>query len=476
MFSVFTEWISSAADAVNKISDQGLDAVRNAGLIDALQGTVPEASSATATASTDKAEGQQQQQLAVADLMNPPATWKGSSGEWQWCMKAALNDVNTCAITPVMLKSDDNLWKEIHSLMTELDKSVAAAAATDSTATSATSSEELLNNVGGTYAPAADLVAFIQAHMDIYSVRSYVVPLFTSDENYWLNLGWRLALYRRCVNANDLFTVMRTLSKLPARLHNIAEAVRHAAEAAAAQHAVKTAAAADDDDDEEEAYVERPHLRDNSAYWNEKKRQYEAEQAKFAWLRETQDRVKKEVELARENAKLLDSLLQRQEASSALGVSVYDSCKYHKVKLSRLIGDVCAAPDENTNGTVLDTTSGPLFLELFQCNEDVKNVLHAYAGRSQEGDSSTGSSPKAVAAPATSSTSTSLPPPAATTASEASASPPQPVEVHSITSSSAVELSAAGSVSHRSATAKRDYSGGDDEGSFEAKLPWSMDD
>jgi hypothetical protein len=497
MFSAFSGWVSSAADAVNRISDQGLDVVRQTGLIDALQSATAPTNPAAA-ASTDK-------QLAVKDFMTPPAAWMGSSDEWQWCVKAAMNDINTCAITPTTMKSDENLWQEIYSLTTGLLNKSAATPEVGPSATAA----NLLNDVEGCYSPSADLVDFIQAHTDIYTVRSYVVPLFTSDENYWLNLGWRLALYQLCTNAGDLLTMMQTMSKLPARLHDIANAAKRAtAKAAEAQRAtaarreaalaskisVKDEDDSDDgtDDDEKEdevvKYVNKPHLTDNSAYWSEKQQQYEAEQEKFAWLRETQERVKKEMELARGNVKLLDSLLQRQEASSTLGVSVCDSCKYHKVKLSRLIGEICAAPVENTKGTVLDAETGSLFVELFQCNEDVKNVLHAYAGCSQEPGHS-GGSPKSQAPPMSSSTPTS--PLRADSASAAAANDAasslvaQPADTRvspslnaqSVAPSSAVERSAAGSKSHTPVAVKNNSDDDDDdEGSFEAKLPWSMDD
>ncbi|KPA83373.1 hypothetical protein ABB37_03019 [Leptomonas pyrrhocoris] len=492
MFATFSGWVSSAADAVNSLSDQGLDAVRQTGLIDALQNTTLQVSS-TAPTSPD-------QQLAVKDFMTPPATWTGSSDEWKWCIEAALDDRNTCAITPTTLKSDDNLWQEIHSLITRLKKNAVATAAPSTPEAGASTTEpvavEPLDNLKGTYTPSADLVAFIQAHTSIYEVRSYVVPLFTSDEDYWLNLGWRLTLYRLCTNAGDLLTVMRTLSKLPARLYDIACAEKRAAEevaetnraAAAGREAARANNNGDEDADyeeeevEETAYAGRPHLTDNSAYWSERRKQYEAAQEKFAWLRETQDRIKKEMELARGNVKLLESLLQRQEASSAVGVSLRDSCNYHKVKLSRLIADVCAAPEDNTKGTVLDAASGSLFHELFQCNEAVKNVLHAYAGLSQKGGS--GGSPKAQAPPLRSPTPTSPSREVATandapaslslgTKTRTSASP----KTQSVASSSAVELSAAGSASPVLASAQRNSrDNDDDEGSFEAKLPWSMDE
>lgn len=512
MFSAFSGWVTSAADAVNKISDQGLDAVRQTGIIDVLQNTSAQSGSA-ATA----VEGQ----LAVKDFMTPPATWAGSSDEWQWCVKAALNDANTCAITPTTMQSDDNLWQEIHSLIKGLSKSGAAAATAEAETPAPQVSADLVNKVKGSYAPTADLVAFIQAHKNIYTVRSYVVPLFTSDDDYWLNLGWRLSLYRLCSTADELLQVMRTLSKLPARLHDIADAeTRAAAEAAEAKRAaaarresarakrtqheggIKDGEEESTENEEEEneveeeeeeesdtEYVGKAHLTDSTAYWSEMRKRYEAEQEKFAWLRETQERVRKEMELARGNVKLLHSLLQRQEAFSALGVSVCDSCKYHKVKLSRLIGDICASADEMTKGTVLDSSTGSLFHELFQCNEDVKNVLHAYAERNSEA----GGSPQApvAAAPANTSAPTSpLRAVSTATAPEATASPSvQPAEAHasatpkaqSVASSSAVELSAAGSVSHVPSAAaapkkNSDDDDDDDEGSFEAKLPWSMDD
>lgn len=476
MFSAFSGWVSSAADAVNKLSEEGLDAVRQTGIIDALQSVATQPTSADA-ASAEK-------QLTLTDLMTPPSTWAGSVEEWEWCIEAAMNDANTCAITPATMKADDNLWQETHSLLTSLDKRAAASTASAETAAVTTpTAATALENIETTFTPAADLVAFVQSHASVYEVRSYVVPLFTSDEDYWLNIGWRLSLYRLCTNTADLLKVLQTLSKLPARLHDIADAEKRAAEAAAAKRAAALAEKKNEDADgegveeeeeeEEEEYVETPHLSDNSAYWREMTQQYEAEREKYAWLRDVQERVKKEMELARGNVKLLESLLQRQQASSPLSVSVCDSCKYHKVKLSRLIADVCAAPEENTRGTVLDSESGALFQELFQCNEDVKNILHAYAGRGQDGGPTT---------PASTSSAPTSPQHDAAAQRKPSASPPQLAEARPTTSpkiasaesSSAVELSAAGSAHDVAATPKSDSDG--DEGSFEAKLPWSMDD
>ncbi|KPI85087.1 hypothetical protein ABL78_5853 [Leptomonas seymouri] len=486
MLSAFSDWVSSAADAVNKISDQSLDVVRKTGLIDALQNTELQATSTEATLIGEE--------LTVKDFMTPPAAWVGSSDEWQWCIKAALNDPNTCAITPGMLKSDDDLWQEIHSLIAGLSKNGAATAvftAPEAGVATKPTTVEPMNTMDGAYTPSADLVAFIQEHTSIYKIRSYVVPLFTSDEDYWLNLQWRLTLYRLCTNADDLLMVMQTLSKLPVCLQDIADAEKRAPEnVAEANHAAaakREAARVDNkkrDEDvgkEERRYGKQSHLADNSAYWNEMKQLHEAEQVKFSWLREMQDRAKKEMELARGNVKLLNSLVQRQEASSALGVSVSDSCKYHKVKLSRLIGDVCTAPEENTKGTVLDLESGPLFHELFQCNEDVKNVLQFYEERSQKDGS--GGSLNAQALPISSSTPTT-PNREATAASDACVSLSQPVETPTSTwtkaqsaTSSAAEQSEAVSVSHTPvAFQKRDSEDDDNEGSFEAKLPWSMDD
>ncbi|KAK7195451.1 hypothetical protein NESM_000472300 [Novymonas esmeraldas] len=507
MFSSFSSWVASATDAVKVISDQGLEAVRQTGVLDALESAV--ASTAAAGPVPQKT------QLCVADMMVPPSTWSGSEEEWAWCVSAALRDPNTCAITPAAMRADAALWANVKAAVAHLlapaPQSVSTGTAVltqagNTTEASTALAAELLDGEPAARSPAADLVQYVIAHHDVYTVRSDTVPRFASDNEYWLNLGWRLNVYRHCVDANQLLTLMRTLSQLPQPWRDMAAAAARTAQAKDAARAEprvaapqrdseETAAAAaqdagtthdaedeededeDEDEDEEEGEGQVVLLKDNTEYWHTVRRQYDVMQEKFGWLREMGERARKEMDLASGNVKLLGSLLQRGEASTPLGASVFDSCQYHKVKLSRLLAEVCAAPEEHSAGTTLDTSSGAMFHALVKCNDDVKAVLEAYSSRSP----SSSGSPKGRApsppspAPATAKQSQLAPrtePPseicspvaAVAAAASPSSQAPQPAAC-----SSPVEVSAAFSRGG-------DHIDDDSEESFEAKLPWSTDE
>ncbi|KAG5472508.1 hypothetical protein LSCM1_03909 [Leishmania martiniquensis] len=486
MFSLLNDLVASAAEAVKSISDQGIDVARQTGVLDALERVVANPDSAAAnTASQEKT-------LSVADIMTPPATWAGSTEDWVWCVDAALCDPNTCALAPASLQGDAPLWEEVKTTVARLlasppqpekEGSSTLRATGKGAEASAALASNLLEKAGVVPAPAADLVKYIQEHYEVYRVRSYTVPRFISDEGYWLNIGWRIDLYKQCTNAEQLLTLMQTLSRLPQRLHLIAAAAeeRAASKAGAFGHAEY------DEDDEncqdgygetyEENIKQLTYLTDNTEYWNIIRMQYEAIQEKRAWLQEMEGRVKKEMELARGNVKLLSSLLQRKEASTALGASVFDSCQYHKVKLSRLIADICAAPAEHRDGTVLDSRAGRLFHALVNCNDDVKAALEAYAGRppSVPGSPKGASSSPASSAPASAKQGS----PAGCEEPSVGASTPEtttsaPHKSRQTTGSSPVELKTAASGStFLSVSNNADDSG---EESFEAKLPWSAED
>lgn len=481
---MFNDWAESAADAVKSVSSKGIDIVRQTGVLDALESVPVDHNSATAAAAP------QEKTLSVPNIMTPPPTWAGSEEEWVWCVEAALRDPNTCALTPATLRVDASLWEELKTTIAHLLEappppgkadSPAPTPTDNSTEASAALAATLLERTGDTYTPAADLVMYIQEHYEVYQVRSYTVPRFTSDEDYWLNIGWRIDLYRQCVNAGQLLTLMQTLSRLPQPLRDIAAAASKAATAKA--EAVGSAPhkgggdACQNDDVDEDREEEVIHLKDNAKYWHNIRMQYEVIQEKFVWLRETEERVRKEMELAGGNVKLLSSLIKRKEASTALGASVFDSCQYHKVKLSRLIADICAAPAEHSEGTLLDSHSGALFHALVKCNDYVKAVLEVYADRQPSGSED----PKGVVSPPTSEAPASAkqdspaqcedPSTEAGTAEAATSVPPKPWVTGD---SSPVELRLSASDSSLDPdSSKADGSG---EESFEAKLPWSMDD
>ncbi|CAC9515284.1 conserved hypothetical protein [Leishmania infantum JPCM5] len=470
MFSLLNDWVESAADAVKSVSSKGIDVVRQTGVLDALESVSVNPDSAAAAAAP------QEKTLSVPDIMAPPATWAGSKEEWVWCVEAALRDPNTCALTPATLRADASLWEEMKTTVAHLLEAPPPPGKNDlsaptptgnSTEAPAALAAKLLERTGDAYTPAADLVKYIQEHYEVYQVRSYIVPRFTSDEDYWLNIGWRINLYRQCTNAGQLLTLMQTLSRLPQPLHDIAAAARKpeapkSEAVGSAQHEGGGDARQNDDVDEdfEEEVI---HLKDNAKYWHNTCMQYEVIQEKFVWLQETEERVRKEIELAGGNVKLLSSLIQRKEASTALGASVFDSCQYHKVKLSRLIADICAAPAEHSEGTLLDSHSGTLFHALVKCNDYVKAVLEAYADRPPSGSGS----PKGVV-----SSPTSAAPASARQDSPAQCEEPSTEVGTGGSSPVELRLSASGS----SLDPDSNKADGSDEEPFEAKLPWSMDD
>ncbi|CAM40434.2 conserved hypothetical protein [Leishmania braziliensis MHOM/BR/75/M2904] len=486
MFSTFSDWAVSAADTLASISNQGIEVVRYTGVLDALE------SVSTNPNSTAEAAASNEKMLSVPDIMTPPTSWAGSEEEWVWCLEAALRDPNTCAITPAILRADAPLWEEMKKTIAHLLAPPSEPGKKDSPTPTPTDSEaggsadvatKLFERTGGAYTPASDLVKYIQEHYEVYQVRSYIVPRFTSDEDYWLNIAWRMGLYQQCTDAGQLLGLMQTLSRLPQPLRDIAAAMEPTSSPApatfgSAQHEEGGNSHQNGDDDRDRKdEAEALHLKDNTEYWHRIRMQYEAIQEKLAWLREMEERVTKEMELASGNVKLLGSLLQRKEASTALGASVLDSCQYHKVKLSRLIADICAAPAEHSEGTLLDSRSGTLFHALLKCNDDVKAVLETYAGYPPSGPES----PKRVessssASPAPASTKQNSPAPCEESTTEANTeeSTTSPLTKPQCTSGSCpVELRAAASGgAHQPGSDDVDK----DEESFEAKLPWSMDD
>ncbi|CAG9578524.1 conserved hypothetical protein [Leishmania major strain Friedlin] len=482
MFSLLNNWVESAADAVKSVSSKGIDAVRQTGVLDALESVSVNPNSAAAAAAP------QEKTLSVPDIMTPPATWAGSEEEWVWCVEAALRDPNTCALTPATLRVDASLWEEMKTTVAHLldappspgknDLSAPTPTA-NSTEASAALAVKLLERTGDPYTPAADLVKYIQEHYDVYRVRSYIVPRFTSDDDYWLNIGWRIDLYRQCTNAGQLLTLMQTLSRLPQPLRDIVAAARKPA--APKSEAVGSAQhgggdAPQNDDEDEDCEEEVIHLKDSTKYWHNIRMQYEVIQEKFVWLRETEERVRKEMELAGGNVKLLSSLIQRKEASTALGASVFDSCQYHKVKLSRLIADICAAPAEHSEGTLLDSHSGTLFHALVKCNDYVKAVLEAYADRPPSGSGSPKgvvSSPTAAAPPSAKQDSPAQCKDSSTEAGTAEATTSALPKPSDTGGSSPVELRL--SASDSALDPDNNKADGSGEESFEAKLPWSMD-
>ncbi|GET90894.1 hypothetical protein, conserved [Leishmania tarentolae] len=482
MFSLLNDWVESAADAVKTVSSKSIEVVRQTGVLDVLESVSVNPDSAAAMAAP------QGKTLSVPDIMAPPATWTGSKEEWVWCMEAALHDPNTCALTPATLRMDAPLWEDVKTTVARLLETPpspgqhdlpASTSTGNSTEASAALAVKLLERTSDAYTPAEDLVKYIQEHYDVYQVRSYIVPRFTSDEDYWLNIGWRIDIYRQCTDAAQLLKLMQILSCLPKPLRDIAAVARKPAEAKAEAVGSTPHEGSDDrqNDAEDDFGEETFHLKDNTRYWCNVRMQYEAIQEKFSWLQETEERVRKEMELAGGNVKLLNSLIQRKETLTALGASVFDSCQYHKVKLSRLIADICAAPAENTEGTLLDPHSGTLFHELLKCSDYVKATLEGYADPPFSGLGSTNeivSSPTSAAPASVKQDSPSHYEEPSTETGASEATPLAQPKACGTGSSSLVELrrSASGSsVDHVNSKAHNS-----DEESFEAKLPWLMDD
>ncbi|KAG5498788.1 hypothetical protein JKF63_03077 [Porcisia hertigi] len=479
MFSLFNDLLTSAAVVVNDISDQGIEMFHKAGILDALESVSDNPNSTAAAALSNE------QTLSLTDIMTPPTAWAGSQEEWVWCVKAALCDPNTCALTPTILRSDASLWEEIKTTVAQLFAAPPQPGKMESpvpteteigSEASANVASELLERAGSKLTPTADLVKYVQENYKVYRVRSDVVPRFTSDEDYWLNMKWRTDLYQQCINAEQLLTLMQVLSRLPKPLRDMAAPANRKTKAEKNEYGnVQHEGGNDGDDEDNREDGQRVILRDNTNYWRDMRREHEAIQEKFAWIRETEKLVKKEIQLASSNVKLLGNLLQRQEASTTLGASVFDSCQYHKVRLSRLIADVCAAPTEHTEGTSLDSKTGALFQALAQCNDDVRAVLEAFVNRppgdfeNTDGVVSSPSLPTQSAEP-------SLPvtdevPSRKTTIADTTTSATQ--KVGYARESSPVKLSASAREGSLRPDSIADDSG---ESSFEAKLPWSMSD
>lgn len=348
MFSIFSDLVEKASSSIKAISDE----VERWDVESSVSPTTDTPNPGTTI-------------LTAAQLLTVPPRWDGNAEEWRLLIEAALQDLNTCATGPQKLQQNSQLWGKVYHTACEL--LAASGDAKKSEEEVAQSAETLLNNMVA-YSPGVDLVDMIATNPKIHQMWSDAVPRYISDDAYWLNIGWRLNLYQLCRTVPELLHLMRLLSSLPLR---VAGAVRKETEPAIPEAGGPAI----------EPTIENPANalpNGSSVYWDEVERQWNAIREHQSWLHDMEERIRKEIELSDGNVKLLGSLLERLEAKTSLGESVFESCEYHKVKQSRLLSDISIASPDRTEGTSLDMRTGAVFLSLMESNGKVKRILDAY--------------------------------------------------------------------------------------------------
>ncbi|ORC90779.1 uncharacterized protein TM35_000072030 [Trypanosoma theileri] len=353
MFGVLTSLVQTATEQAKKLTDEGLEFVKQTGVLDLEEGyndeekstgldnkevteTTQETSSEVKSEEKEKTKEKERKKqdetccVTKQLLTIPPSEWESPVEEWQMIAESVLMEENTCIIPPSRIIEN----KEIASKICKCLK-------INSIANLPTPAEV------DACKPSKEVVEWILSSSEKMEFRSSLVPRLVGDEDYWVNLSWRFHLYHMCRNTDQLLDLVEIVSTEPDPV--------------------------DKTGTQRKKNIGVPN---NTEYWKKLRDEVQSKRALKHWIQEQVNNVNHEIELACGNLQLLSKLIKKRETTD-LGNSVCESCKYHKTKLSRLMGDL-AAEQEKLNDSELSVEHGSLFSRLVETNEMLRIKIEAY--------------------------------------------------------------------------------------------------
>ncbi|RHW72086.1 hypothetical protein DPX39_060045900 [Trypanosoma brucei equiperdum] len=339
-FASFTSFLQSTTDQAKKLTYDGLEFVKKAQCIDIeekcerLSGlfALPDSvvSNEENEAKTATSEGDLVKSVIPKELVaNPPTDWEEAAEEWSRLTMFSLQCVSSCLISPSAILENEAVTERLCALL------------------GVNSVKDLpIPPQAGFCWPSQELVRWVLSAKVVHEFRSSLVPRYISDEQYWVNISWRFQLYQMCCSALQLLDVMEAVATKP----NVA---------------------GDVDADNTDTVSKNEDMN-----WQKLRHELTERYELAAWVEERCSAALAEVDLASANLHLLISLVQKGEVTD-LGDSVLESCKYHKTKLSRLIGVAMAQPEKLLNSE-LCCEKGSLFARLVNMNKELGTVIESY--------------------------------------------------------------------------------------------------
>ncbi|KAH9579831.1 hypothetical protein LSM04_002442 [Trypanosoma melophagium] len=346
MFSAFTSLVQTATEHAKKLTDEGLEFVKQTGMLDLEEGyndeekevlhdkevsEIKETSSELLnTEETQREEKQNKYGVTNKLLTVPPPEWESPVEEWKMVTEAALMEENTCIVPP-------NSITENEEIASQLCKCLKVDSITDLPIPADVDACK----------PSKEVVDWLLSSPVKLEFRSSLVPRLVEDEDYWVNVSWRFHLYQMCRNTDQLLDLVEIASTEPNPVDTTGTQRK-----------------------------KNIGVSNNTEYWKQLRDKVQSKRALTHWIQEQINNVNHEIELASGNLQLLTKIIKKREVTD-LGNSVCESCKYHKTKLSRLMGDL-ESEQEKLNDSVLSTKQGSLFTQLVETNEMLRVKIEAY--------------------------------------------------------------------------------------------------
>ncbi|RNF25146.1 uncharacterized protein Tco025E_02294 [Trypanosoma conorhini] len=353
MFGALSALVETASARAKILTDEGYELAKQIGILDVegddhgasgriseiKGGTASAAAAAAATAGDTESQPSVVTRVTKELLILPPPQWESPAEEWMLLAEAAFTEENSCIIPPKTILGDASLASKLCGLL---------------------NLESIANlpepPVASECEPSQEVVAWLMASPEKLGFRSAVVPRHVSDGQYWVNICWRFGLFRVCRSASQMLDVMEVASTEPNPLDTTG-ALRKKG-------------------------IGVPNA---ARHWQQLRETLNRRREMTAWVEEQISTVQQELELASSSLQLLTNVVSKRETTE-LGDSVSESCKYHKTKLGRLMGELKSQQEKLVN-SVICPDHGSLFQQLVKINDQLRAKLGAYASLSSKNPS-----------------------------------------------------------------------------------------
>nr|CCC91106.1 conserved hypothetical protein [Trypanosoma congolense IL3000] len=343
MFQSLAAFVQTTADQARKFTEESLHLAEKARTIDveekceAIAGWItrfhgaPSADKEANLEKTAEEPGTGEPTIEKALFVNPPAEWEATNEEWERLTLLMMQSSAACTIAPSMILDDEEAVSKVCELV-------------------GVDLPEMLPKPStvGACSPSEGLVQWILSREEVHRFRSQLVPRYLSDEEYWANISWRFRLFQMCRNPSQLLDVMEITSS------QRKSSTEEKPSGVGGKCVVKT----------------------DEISWQALRQELKELREHADWVRERCSTVKTELKLAAGNLQLLANFIKKGEVGE-LGDSLLESCKYHKTKLSRLLGNL-KAQQERLENSELCCEKGTLFLQLVDFNEQLRKTIEAY--------------------------------------------------------------------------------------------------
>lgn len=342
MFEALSSWLEQASEAVGSLTEQGAEMAQQTGLLDFV-GSRDATNVEGAPGEVEPTDTSGVRQLTLSAVKSSPGGWTAAAEEWELLVHAALCDRTFCSVSPAATVDDGETWKEICALLKLRDAEVKRA-------------EEAAAGVR-LYEPQASIAEWLPTEKPVYSVYAFLVPRVVDDEDYWHIVGWKLELCAKCSDSAVLLQLVKRLSEKVRRQVGREEDKGEGAAPALLQRTV------------------------NEEHWDKAESDLRSLQAKLQWRGALEAEATKEIGLASGNLKLLQGLVSKQDMRSDLAQSVAESCSYHKLKITKLLGEAEREKDRLAGSSLSAEGPGALYASLLHTNKSLQQTMQLFEER-----------------------------------------------------------------------------------------------